>query len=376
MPPPRRRISNHTAKRKRLPWFQGLAIVAIAAVLSALLLEVVFGHTNRAVSAGRRTTVSAAPKPRVKPPAHRRPALPHSTTTQVAPPATTTHSTRARRPARPSYTIRSVAMRMVDPSRTLNTQSGTTSRSFETIVRYPVPTAVGPPVGPFPLIVFGHGFAVSPQPYSRLLDAWTRAGFVVAAPVFPLENANAPGGPNEKDLPNQPRDMSLVISRLTTVSQTGSGLPAGIINPRQVAVTGQSDGGDTALAAAYDPTVRDHRIGAAMILSGAEDPFAAPFTMPPDGPPLLAVQGTADTVNPPDSTYSFYQQAGPPKFLLRLLGAGHQPPYTEPGPELDAVQRTTIAFLNAVFKRQSGPLNHLVAAGGAGAGTALTSGIR
>jgi predicted dienelactone hydrolase len=50
---------------------------------------------------------------------------------------------------------------------------------------------------PFPLIVFGHGFAVTPRPYSQLLRAWARAGYVVAAPVFPLENANAPGGPDE-----------------------------------------------------------------------------------------------------------------------------------------------------------------------------------
>jgi predicted dienelactone hydrolase len=233
-------------------------------------------------------------------------------------------------------------------------------------VRYPVLAGAARAAGPFPLIVFGHGFAVTPRPYSLLLDAWTRAGFVVAAPVFPLENANAPAGPDEKDLPNQPRDMSLVISWLTAASRQGRGRLAGMLNPRQIAVTGQSDGGDTALAAAYDPAVRDQRIGAAMILSGAEDPFAAPFTMAQNGPPLLAVQGTADTINPPDSTYSFYRQAAAPKFLLQLIGAGHQPPYTQPGPELDAVKRTTIAFLDAVFKGRSGPLRALLAHRGRG----------
>ena len=38
--------------------------------------------------------------------------------------------------------------------------------------------------GPFPLIVFGHGFDVTPSVYARLLQAWTRAGYVVASPVF------------------------------------------------------------------------------------------------------------------------------------------------------------------------------------------------
>jgi len=95
-------------------------------------------------------------------------------------------------------------------------------RVLVTIVRYP---AMGPArrtdvtdatparnAEPFPLIVFGHGFAVTPHPYAALLRAWARAGYVVAAPIFPLENAHAPGGPNESDLVNQPGDMSVVIS--------------------------------------------------------------------------------------------------------------------------------------------------------------------
>jgi dienelactone hydrolase len=259
--------------------------------------------------------------------------------------------------------------------RTIGAPTGTRHRAFDTIVRYPIVTGPGQPVGPFPLIVFGHGFTVSPAPYSPLLDAWTRAGFVVAAPVFPLENANAPGGPDEKDLPNQPGDMSLVISSLTAVSAQSVGPLAGIINPRQVAVSGQSDGGDTALAAAYDPAVRDRRIGAAIILSGMEDPFTRPFAMPADGPALLAVQGTADTINPPGTTYAFYAQAAPPKFLLKLLGGGHLPPYTQPGPQLGAVERATIAFLDALFKGRRAALGRLLAAGNAGVGTSL-SGVR
>ena len=257
-----------------------------------------------------------------------------------------------------------MTIRLIDPSRRI----GKAPRSFLTIVRYPLARNTGP----FPLIVFGHGFAVSPAPYARLLDAWARAGYVVAAPVFPLENADHRGGPDEHDLPNQPGDMSLVITELSDRSLSGSGPLAGLLDPRRVAVTGQSDGGDTALAAAYDPVVRDNRVGAAMILSGAEDPFAAPFTMPPDGPPLLAVQGTADTINPPGDTYAFYRQAATPRILLKLLGAGHQPPYTEPGPQLDAVQRTTIAFLDWRFKHRPAALRTLLAVGSAGVGTSLT----
>jgi predicted dienelactone hydrolase len=99
--------------------------------------------------------------------------------------------------------------RFVDDSRTIRLPDGRrVPRSLETVVRYP---AAG---GSYPLIVFGHGFALTPARYAGLLRAWTEAGYVVAAPVFPLGNAAAPGGPNESDLINQPKDMSFVISRL------------------------------------------------------------------------------------------------------------------------------------------------------------------
>ena len=278
------------------------------------------------------------------------------------------HARRRRRSRPPAaYRIGTTTVRLTDPSRRI----GTARRSFLTIVRYPA-AAPGQNPGPFPLIVFGHGFAVSPAPYARLLDAWARAGYVVAAPVFPVENADHPGGPDEHDLPNQPGDMSLVITDLSDRTVSGSAPPAGLVDPRRVAVTGQSDGGDTALAAAYDPAVLDNRVRAAMILSGAEDPFAAPFAMPSDGPPLLAVQGTADTINPPGDTYAFYRHAARPKILLKLLGAGHLRPYTEPGPQLHAVERTTIAFLDWRFKHRPAALRALLAARSAGPGTSLT----
>jgi len=102
--------------------------------------------------------------------------------------------------------------------------------------------------GPFPLIVFGHGYDITPTPYAPLLRAWVRAGYVVAAPIFPYTNADAPGGPNRSDLVNQPGDMSFVITRVLRGSRASHGILSRLVNPQQVAVSGQSDGGSTALA--------------------------------------------------------------------------------------------------------------------------------
>lgn len=349
-----------------------LAIFCVGAGIGALIIALSHHAGARRVTVERVVTSAKATT------------APSSRPTHIAPSGPTKHQAPhhvpvARIPVQ-SISVATRILRFVDPTRVIQTATGqTVPRIITTIVRYPVLAATGA-IGlsdprasgaPFPLIVFGHGFAVTPAPYSRLLDAWTKAGYVVAAPVFPLENAAAPGGPNEKDLINQPEDMSLVITRLLAAARDRTGPFTGLIDTNHVAVAGQSDGGDTALAAAYDPSVRDHRVGAAMILSGAEDPFAPAF--PVDGPPLLATQGTADTVNLPSLTESFYATASRPKFLLKLIGAGHQPPYTQPGPELRTVERMTIAFLDDYFKGKSAALQRYRSAGTAGPGSILNA---
>jgi len=198
--------------------------------------------------------------------------------------------------------------------------------------------------GPFPLIVFGHGFASTPWWYRRLLRDWAAAGYVVAAPVFPLGNENAPGGPDESDIVNQPRDMSFVITRVLAASARSTGLFSGLVDPDRVAVAGQSDGAETAFAAADEKPFFDDRIKAALVLSGA---ILGPRRyVEHTGVPLLAVQGTGDTINPPKYTHELFRAAGRAKFLLLLKGAGHLPPYTVPGETLDTVEHVTVAFLD------------------------------
>jgi dienelactone hydrolase len=263
-------------------------------------------------------------------------------------------------------------LRFTDASRVIRLPGGTTEpRSLLTYVRYP---ARGNPhvtdsrnapaaAGRFPLVVFGHGFALTPDIYRRVLQAWAHAGYVVAAPVFPLENANAPGGPNESDLINQPADMRFVVSRMLAASAAPAGPLRGLVDPTRIAVSGHSDGGDTALALAYDSRLRDPRVGAAIILSGAELPGLGGFNFPAGTPPLLAAQGTADTVNPPGMTTEFFDSARPPKYLLSLLGAEHLPPYSDQQPQLAIVQRVTIAFLDAYLKHSVRALRRLSSLG-------------
>jgi dienelactone hydrolase len=247
--------------------------------------------------------------------------------------------------------LRLRVVRLVDRSRVAHFEDGTIApRTLLTSVRYPAGA-----LHRLPLIVFAHGFDLTPDAYTRLLDAWARAGYVVAAPTFPVEGAGAPGGASESDLVNEPGDLRFVISKLTASASPFRGL----IDPSRVAVAGQSDGAEAALAAAYDPRYRDRTIDAAVILSGA--PFPG-FTGSPRGsPPLLAVQGTGDPLNRPGVTASYFSLMRRPKFLLWLLGATHLPPYTTDDRWAAVVDRATVAFLDRYLR--NAPAGALAAAG-------------
>jgi fermentation-respiration switch protein FrsA (DUF1100 family) len=252
--------------------------------------------------------------------------------------------------------------RFVDRTRTVALPDGRqVDRTVVTIVRYPRRG------GPYPLIVFGHGYALTPEAYASLLRTWTSAGYVVAAPVFPLGNANAPGGPNESDIVNQPADMRLVITRLLALDTHPGGLLYGRIDPHRIAIAGHSDGAVTALAVGYDRRYRDRRVRAAIILSGGE--LAGMNGFPRSGPPLLAMQGTADTINSPRNTLAYYRLASRPKFLVLLIGASHRLPYTSQQPQLRIVERVTLAFLDHYLKHAS--LRSLVIAARNGSLTTL-----
>jgi fermentation-respiration switch protein FrsA (DUF1100 family) len=81
-----------------------------------------------------------------------------------------------------------------------------------------------------------------------------------------------------------------------------------------------------------------------VILSGAE--LGGHVKLVARSTPLLAVQGTADRINPPKYTEELFHAVGRPKFRFLLGHAGHLGPYTVPGARLAAVERVSIAFLD------------------------------
>jgi predicted dienelactone hydrolase len=220
---------------------------------------------------------------------------------------------------------------------------------------------------PYPLVLFAVGYDIDVSAYAQLLTHWAAAGFVVVAPQFPHNSPQLPSSLDENDIVNHPADLSFVLTAvLRTAAHAGSPL-SGIVDAREIAVVGHSDGAEVALAVADNSCCRDGRVRAVAVLAGAElDSFPGTYF---GGPrlPLLVAQGDADAVNPPACSAELYDQAKSPKYYLDLLGAGHEPPFAGPSAGALAyravVERVTTAFLEGVLKGSRSALMMLAGAG-------------
>ncbi len=250
------------------------------------------------------------------------------------------------------FTVGVVSCTFTDESRSAeNFATGVTShgRVIPTEIRYPTisgrpglveTTGAHPAIrhGPFPVIVFAEGYALTPDTYARLLDSWVRAGFVVAAPRFPDTDAAAVVAQHnvdtEADLVNEPRDVGFVTRSLEAAA-AGSPCPVlhRLIAPGKVALAGQSDGAEAVAALAYDakdlePGLRFRAVAALSGGAFGSDSAAGPEPYDP-GPPLLVTQSATDSCNPPQLSTQLYaiihQRA---KWFLELRSAYHLPPYS------------------------------------------------
>lgn len=216
------------------------------------------------------------------------------------------------------------------------------------------PVAGATPAGArFPLVVFAPGFDLGPSSYLPLLASWARAGYVVAAVMFPLTGPNTPGGPDEYDIVNQPADVRFVITQVLEASRTGNGTLSRLVDPAHIAVAGHSDGAQTAILVGAGGCCRDPRVDAIVPMSGANLPAGAYFESPI---PTLVMQGTADPISPESVALNVYAIAKPPKYLLLLKGAGHLPPFSGTSAWETVVREVSIEFLNRYIGGGSGTI--------------------
>jgi dienelactone hydrolase len=246
-----------------------------------------------------------------------------------------------------TYEVAQLTETFVDTSRPTDTGGGegnAPTRTLVTEIRYPQGD------GPFPLIVLAHGQTGHPSKFNELMTAWASAGFVVAAPVFPL-TSNQSTFETVGDYVNQPADVSFVIDQVLGSSDDGP--LAGRVDRKHIGVAGLSLGGSTVYGVAFDDCCRDDRVDAALVMAGYLLPFGGANEFP--SVPLLIIHGNGDARGRDP-----YQMASPPKYLMTIERPTHSPPFEDtPDPADQQVVTVTVDFWNAYLYGQRAAIDAL-----------------
>jgi predicted dienelactone hydrolase len=232
--------------------------------------------------------------------------------------------------------IEHLTLDLVDVSRP--TAAGASSaespaRTLVTEVRLP------PTDAPAPLIVFAHGLSGHPDVFTQLLDAWAQAGFVVAAPAFPLTNRDVPDAwQNWWDVQEQPDDVSFVIDELLAAGEDDGSPVHGRIDPDRIGVGGLSLGGATTYLVGLNDASRDPRVDAAMVLDGvAFDDRETGTFLEPSGTPAFVAHCADDPVADVRIARDAYALLAPPKYLVVLDGTCHAEAFEDTPHERDDI---------------------------------------
>jgi len=260
-------------------------------------------------------------------------------------------------PEQDEYAVGRRTIEVVDPTRGTDADSkrelpAEPDRTLPVLLLYPAAGAVpaatepvddAPPApGRFPLVVFSHGWTASGPVYQGRVKEWARAGYIVAAPTYPLSSGR---GGVLADYVNQPADVSFVIDQLLALPDDDP--LAAHLDGERVAAAGHSLGAITTLGVSLNSCCADDRLDAAVELSGIRLPF-------PDGAfddlglvPFLAVHGAADNIVPVKGSDSLFAEAPGPAAYLRLTEADHTDFLFGDGALLDQV---VVAFLDRHLK--------------------------
>jgi predicted dienelactone hydrolase len=173
--------------------------------------------------------------------------------------------------------------------------------------------------GPWPLVIFSHGFGGLRTQSFFWCEHLASHGFVVAAPDHPgntIGDVIFGGGDAAQSAMDRPLDVQHTLDRLLAGD---AGAPFAVDGER-VAVTGHSFGGWTSLEVAR----RDPRFKVVVPLAPGFKEGATPDFVAELARPIALFGGSEDDTTPFDTDQLRpYELAAPPKLLVEILGAGH-----------------------------------------------------
>jgi dienelactone hydrolase len=168
--------------------------------------------------------------------------------------------------------------------------------------------------GPFPIVLFSHGYGGERLYYSTLLTGIASWGYVVVSADY-LERGLAAQTLGSKVTSTPAMDTAIMQSSLNAVEQA-SAAPTSVLHSvadaHRVAAVGHSAGGETAFDALGNPQVTT-AIGWA--------PVAPAGT--PSKKPVMLIGAEGDQVVPPATVRKTYNSFPGPKALVEISGEGH-----------------------------------------------------
>jgi hypothetical protein len=274
---------------------------------------------------------------------------PSTTTSSTSSSTTTTTSVPPR--SGPPWSVRQSVVELDDPTRSTparGTVAAHPGRWLRTTLLWPVTSSGTVAPGSLPLFVFAHGYKVQAATYAALLDGIARAGVVVAAPDFPGESTAYPGLVNESDLTQEPCDIEFVATQLerhppSALRNTLPGAP--------LIVGGHSDGATAAAFAGYASSCSTTPSRGVVAMSPNDVPMSAAYRFGTP-PPLLAMSGAADEINPLPNTLALYHQVPGPAWLVTVDGGRHLATFTT-DPDLARLEACVVDFVVMVTEHDA-----------------------
>ncbi|CAN5727127.1 hypothetical protein BH10ACT1_BH10ACT1_24680 [soil metagenome] len=176
--------------------------------------------------------------------------------------------------------------------------------------------------GPFPVVLFSHGYAGFPEQSADLVTHLASWGFVVVAPDHVERSLSGLLGVAAKDVPKltDPVVLSQALDAAIADGKRDDSPLHDLLNLEQVAVVGHSAGaGATYAEATAEPRIKAF-IAYSVGLGGDDAEQAAP---PVPKVPGMVMAGTKDGIIDFAKSQEVFDGMQAPKYFVQIDGAGH-----------------------------------------------------
>lgn len=177
--------------------------------------------------------------------------------------------------------------------------------------------------GPFPVVLFSHGFAGFPEQSADLVTHLASWGFVVVAPNHVERSLDGQLGTAGKGVATRedPEVLSAALDLVLGDAKTAASPLHDLLDADKVAVAGHSAGARAAyLTAGSDPRVKAFIAYSVGLRRDGDDTSPLP---PVPTVPGMVMLGTEDGIIPADTSREIYDGMQAPKYKVEIADAGH-----------------------------------------------------